>query len=128
MFEVFDPDGSGFIERADVAAWYRMVHETEYEDESIISGFPYITNENRISRSSFISHIRANRILIKPITTFQARVRQHCGGGHMWSGLTEFRKRQFFDIDESVSKRRRTSPLCFNIEIFVVIHVSEPHS
>jgi hypothetical protein len=109
MFEIFDPEGSGFIERADVAAWYRMVNETEYEDEAVINGFPYLVNENRISRSNFISHIRANRALIKPITSFQARVRQHCGGGQMWNGLAEFRKRQFFDLDESVCNQQRIS-------------------
>lgn len=103
MFEVFDPDGGGYIERADVGAWYRMINETEYEDDAVIDAFPYTPDDGRLSRSNFISHIRANRPLIKPITSFQARVRQQCGGVHMWEGVTQYRKRQFFDLDESVS-------------------------
>ena len=101
MFEIFDPGHTGFLERPDVGALYRMLYDSDYEDDKLIDSCFKFNENGAISRGDFIAQIKSNRNFIKPATSFQGRVRGKLGGLIMWEALTSFRKRNFAELDES---------------------------
>jgi hypothetical protein len=99
---VFDPDDTGVLGRPDVGAMYRMLYDSDYEDDKLIDGCFKFNEEGKITRQDFIAQVKSNRQFIKPATAFQSRVRGKLGGLIMWETLTSFRKKNFGIIDESV--------------------------
>lgn len=101
MFEIFDPDHTGLLEKPDIETLYRMLYDSDYFDPKLVDPFPF-DEAGKISVDKFIAHIKSNRNFIKPVTTYQGRVRKALGGFIMWETLTTFRKRTFAEIDETV--------------------------
>ncbi len=99
---MFDPDDTGVLGRPDVGAMYRMLYDSDYEDDKLIDGCFKFNEEGKITRQDFIAQVKSNRQFIKPATAFQSRVRGKLGGLIMWETLTSFRKKNFGIIDESV--------------------------
>ena len=100
LFEIFDIDNKGTLEKPDIETMYRMMYDCDDFDEKYINRFPFSQNDV-ISKADFIRHVYWNSTLIKPALRYQKRLRKYLGGIVMWNGLMLFRERYFKLYQES---------------------------
>ena len=96
IFEIFDVDRAGFLERPDVETMYRMMYDCDDFEPRVISHFPF-NKEDVIRKADFTNHASHffSRQLIQPALDYQNRLRRYLGGSLMWEGLSRFRERYF---------------------------------
>jgi hypothetical protein len=100
LFELFDVDRTGFLEKPDVETMYRMLYDCDDFEASVISRFPFDKNEV-IRKNDFVNHASHlfHRQLLRPALDYQNRLRRYLGGGLMWEGLSRYRERTFKTYD-----------------------------
>ena len=101
VFEIFDVDKLGKLEKPDVETMYKMLYHCDEHDEKFLSQFPFNPVDESISKKDFIDHAKKRKHLIQPALDYQKRLRKKLGGFIMWEMLTAHRKRKFHVHDES---------------------------
>lgn len=99
VFEIFDLDQAGELERADIEAMYRMLYDCDEHDEYYVNQLPF-GDEDRINKERFAAYVGSNRHIIQPCLDYQRRLRGKFGGFILWETLAGHRKRQFLVYDE----------------------------
>jgi hypothetical protein len=103
IFEIYDVDITGQLERPDLESIYKMMYDCDDHDEHCISQFPF-DKDGVTKKWEFIDHCNRKRHLIKPATDYQRRLRHRTGGLLMWEALTRYRVRTFAVHDSQVGK------------------------
>ena len=104
LWEIFDTNNSGELQKPHVEAMFRMVYDLDHMDDkvlAIINAFPFEPKTENISKLGFLQRIKRDKRLIKPALSFQNRVRKKLGGNDMWHPLAEYRKRTFIMYDST---------------------------
>lgn len=101
VFEVFDIERVGVLERPDIEAMYRMVYDCDDHDEKYLDEFPFEV-DGTITKTNFIDHVCVRRHWIQPVIDFQRKLRRKMGGIIMWEALSLYRKRYFAVFDREV--------------------------
>lgn len=130
VFEIFDPEKLGLIEKPDVEAMYRMLFSSnEHDDRLIESIYPFDENEN-ISKTDFMDYSSTkkkvigkldgnstksrkllsigsityiNTDLIEPAIQFQTRMRKLFGGIGAWKTQMAYRERFYSELESECS-------------------------
>lgn len=99
VFEIFDVESAGELEKADIEALYRMLYDCDEHDEYYVNQLPF-SEEETITKERFSSYVATNRHIIQPCLDYQRRLRGKFGGFILWETLAGHRKRQFLVYDE----------------------------
>ena len=99
LWEIFDLNNSGELEKCDIEAMFKMVYNLDHTEEKIIDKFPFEPKSLKISKTGFVETAKKDNKIIKPALTFQKRVRSKIGGMAMWDNLSVYRKRFFATYD-----------------------------
>lgn len=96
IFEIFDVDRTGYLERPDVETMYRMMYDCDDFDPRVVAYFPFDKDGN-IKKTYFTNHASHffSRQLIQPALDYQYRLRRYLGGALMWEGLSRYRERYY---------------------------------
>ena len=102
VFEIYDPDGNGYLERCDLLSmfmWTYDVHEVSSNDIYYIDRFPF-DEKLFIEKEAFIDHCAHHYFLLQPVIDFQRRLRRKMGGVAMWESISAYRSNKFRVFDE----------------------------
>ena len=102
LFEIYDADNTGILEKPDVESMYRMMYDCDEHEESCVKKFPY-DEDGYVKKNDFVSHCDWYRHLIQPAMGYQRKVRKKTGGVIMWAGLTSYRKKVFAGHDSEAA-------------------------
>lgn len=114
IFEIFDPDNIGKLEKADVEAMYRLLFDTSEHDEQCINAIYPFDEDDKIFKDDFIQYSSAktkklnaggkssklfslsgpsynNTDMIWPAIQVQEVLRKTLGGSAAWKSVTNFR-------------------------------------
>lgn len=114
IFEIFDPDNIGKLEKADVEAMYRLLFDTSEHDERCINAIYPFDEEDKISKEDFIQFSSSmtkklnaegqntklfslsgplfnNTDMIWPAIQVQGVLRKTFGGSAAWKSVTTYR-------------------------------------
>jgi hypothetical protein len=94
VFEIFDVDHKGVIEKADVETIYRMLYDCDDGDAYYIDQVPF-DSALAVSKADFCKYCAKHRHIIQPVISYQRKLRRRIGGNSMWEGLTGYRRRYF---------------------------------
>ncbi len=113
VFEIFDPDNIGTLEKADVEAMYRLLFDTSEHDEKCVMAIYPFDEDDKISKNDFIQYSSTktkiqdkgqnsklfslsgysfeNTDLIWPAIQVQEVLRKTFGGSAGWKSVTSYR-------------------------------------
>jgi hypothetical protein len=98
VFEIYDIDNSGYLERPDIESLYTYLWDCDDHDERFMSTLPF-NKEKKCKKDSFINHCEKKRDLIEPVIKFQKKLRKIFGGIIMWEILARHRNTNFSVFD-----------------------------
>ncbi len=104
IWEIFDVDQEGFLERAEIETMYKMLYDCDDHDHKYIGDCPY--EDDCIKREDFIKYFsniwrRGNGHLVYPAIQFQKRLRGKTGGYLAWETVSAFRIQHFSGYDNN---------------------------
>lgn len=102
VFEVFDPDRKGRLERPDVEAIYRFLYDCDEYDEKYVKLIP-LTNLTIDKKDfmTFCANTSAGKHIIQPAIDIRSRMRSKFGGKRMWNTLEAYRHTSYGQIVET---------------------------
>jgi hypothetical protein len=107
LFEIYDPENRGTLQRPDIQSMYRMCHGLESTENSVLSKrevkavalFPFDPDSGDIYKTAFINYASRHAELMRPVLRYQNTVRRRMGGKKLWVRLMHHRQRLFADVD-----------------------------
>lgn len=102
LFEIFDPDNTGFVEKIDLDVMYKMLYDVEKVNRKCIDKYSF-KYDGKISKADFITYTRNHKKLIKPALQYQWTLRNACGSYLTWEMLTSYRNNYLVDVEKNVS-------------------------
>jgi hypothetical protein len=99
VFEIYDVEAVGHLEKPDIESLYCMLYDCDEHDEYYVNELPFSADDS-ITKTAFSTYVGKNRHIIQPCLDYQNRLRRKFGGYILWETLAGHRKRQFLVYDE----------------------------